>query len=123
MIPIKDIKPNVVLIDYEWYAFLSFVVIVILAMTFLGYKLYKNRKPNYKKMLIKKLKELNYNNPKEVAYSFEPLAKNLINESNIKLFEKIQKKLIAYKYKPNVPPISKDIIDDINEFIRLSNES
>ncbi len=123
MIPIRDIKPNITLIDYEWYAFLAFAFILMAALLIFGYRLYKNRRPNYKKEIIKKLKTLDFSNPKAVAYSFEPLAKNLLNENNKELFEKIKEKLSIYKYKPQVPPISEDIIEEINEFIRLSDES
>ncbi|WP_456489197.1 hypothetical protein [Caminibacter pacificus] len=123
-VPIKDIKPNVEIIDYNFYIFLFVVFIVVLVSIFLGYKLYKKFKtPNPKKLLIKRLKELDYSNPKKVAYNFAPIAKNLINENNKELFELIENELQKYKYKPNVPPIDEKIKEMIKEFIRLCDES
>jgi len=122
-IPIKDIKPNVALVDYQWYVFLLFLVLVSLLTLFILYRIYRRfKKPNPKKILLEKLKNLDFSDPKEVAYGFAPTARPLLNEKNKELFNEIEKLLQTYKYKPDVPEINDETKSKIQEFIRLCDE-
>jgi len=42
--PLKDIKPNTVIIDYEWYIFLSVIGILLILLILIGYKFFYKKK-------------------------------------------------------------------------------
>jgi amino acid permease len=115
-LPLKDIKPNVIIIDYEWWAFIGILTLLVVLTLFFIYKALKTKKQE--NISLKKLKELNFNDSKKVAYEFSKYAREFVNESNQETFKKIEKKLTQYKYKPTVPPIDKDLEKEIKDFIR-----
>jgi Tfp pilus assembly protein PilO len=116
---LKDIKPNVPIIDWQWYVFLIFMIILIIGILFLIYKFIKHRKKeDLRKKALKELKELDFKNSKKTAYKFTKLAHMFVNEENKTEYEKIVKKLEKYKYKPEVPDMDEEIIKEIKEFIR-----
>ncbi|MEO1924062.1 MAG: hypothetical protein ABGX25_06070 [Nautiliaceae bacterium] len=118
-LPLRDIKPNAVLIDWQWYLFLSFAFLIIVLLLVIGYKLYKNKKrENHKKTILKKLQNLPFEDAKKTAYEFTALGRIFVNEENEKLFEEIEKELEKYKYKPLVPPLDENTKEKIEEFIR-----
>ena len=113
---LRDIKPNVEIVDYEWWIFITFVILLTLILIYFIYKYIKNRKKV--DIALLKLKNLDFENPKKTAYEFSRYAKEFLNENNKKLFEEIEKELVKYKYKPDVPPLSREIKEKISEFIR-----
>ena len=116
-IPIRDIKPNVEIIDFYWYLFISLLIILILiVITFIIR--YFVKKYNYKKNLLRELKNLPYDDSKKTAYLFTKYAKQFINEKNKDKYYKIVEKLENYKYKPSVPPLDENIKKEIEEFIK-----
>jgi len=122
-LPLRDIKPNVEIIDYQWYVFLAFVCVIILLAMYGAYRLYKKHKrPTPKQTALNLLKTLDYTDPKKVAYEFPKIAKILINEKNKALYTQITNELQKHKYKPKVEPIDESLKEKIEEFTRLSNE-
>ena len=115
-LPLKDIKPNVAIIDYEWWAFVIFVSLMFLLLIYFIYKYIKNKAK--KNENLAKLQSLDFNNSKKVAYEFTKLAKEFVNETNKDLFEEIEKELINYKYKPEVPALDKKLEEKIKNFIK-----
>jgi uncharacterized membrane protein YhiD involved in acid resistance len=116
MIPIRDIKPNVEIIDYQ---FIAFIGIILILLIILGIFLIKRlKKSNPKKKLLEKLKNLDFKDSKKTAYEFTALARNFINEENKAKYEKIVKSLEKYKYKKIVPPLSKEDIQNLKNFIK-----
>jgi len=72
-----------------------------------------------KKLKIKKEKKELFSlidNPKKFAYEFKK-AKKFVNNKNKELFEKINKRLIDYKYKKDVKPIDEETKNLIKEFL------
>jgi hypothetical protein len=122
-VPIRDIKPNVEIVDIYFYLFLFFFTFVIVSLVILIYKFLTQKKPSVKQKAYEEIKNFDYTDSKKVAYSFKELAKPLINEENQNLYDEINKDLEAYKYKPNVPAISDEIKEKIENFLRLSNVS
>jgi len=122
-VPIRDIKPNVEIVDINFYLFLFFFTFVVAVLVILIYKFLTQKKPSIKQKAYEEIKNFDYTDSKKVAYSFKELAKPLINEENEKLYEEINKDLEQYKYKPNVPAISDETIKKIEQFLRLSNVS
>jgi uncharacterized membrane protein YhiD involved in acid resistance len=116
MIPIKDIKPNVEIIDYQ---FIVFIAIILIFLIILGVFLIKKlKKANPKKKLLEKLKNLDFNNSKKTAYEFTELARNFVNEENKTKYKEIVKSLEKYKYKKEVPPLSQEDIQNLKKFIK-----
>ncbi len=117
-IPIRDIKPNAEIIDIWWYIFLSVSVLIIITALMLIALYLKNKKKNYKKTLLKQLKNLPFNDSKTTAYMFTSLAKAFVTENNIKEYEEIVKMLETYKYKKEVPPLDEKTKEKIIDFIK-----
>jgi hypothetical protein len=116
MIPIRDIKPNVEIIDYKFTAFCIVVLIVLIFLSIFLIKKFKKKNP--KKEILEKLKNLDFNNSKKTAYQFSELARHFVNGENKKEFEEILKSLEKYKYKKEVPPLSKTDKEKIKNFIK-----
>jgi VanZ family protein len=116
MIPIKDIKPNVEIVDYQFIAFIAVILILLIILSLFLIK--KLKKQNPKKKLLEKLKNLNFSNSKKTAYEFTELARNFVNEENKEKYETIVKLLEKYKYKKEVPPLSEKDIEKIKNFIK-----
>jgi uncharacterized membrane protein YhiD involved in acid resistance len=116
MIPIRDIKPNVEIIDYQ---FIAFIAVILILLIILGIFLIKKlKKSNPKKRILEKLKNLDFTNSKKTAYEFTDLARNFVNEENKVKYEEIVKLLERYKYKKVVPPLSEKDIEKIKNFIK-----
>lgn len=115
MIPIKDIKPNVEIIDYYFIAAIIIAVLIIISLLIFLVKKFKN---NPKRKILEKLKNLDFSNSKKTAYEFTALARHFLNEENKKEYEEIVKSLEKYKYKKEVPPFSKEDKEKIENFIK-----
>jgi amino acid permease len=116
MIPIKDIKPNVEIIDYEFIAFVAISLIFFIILSIFLIKKFKKKNP--KKEILKKLKNLDFENSKKTAYEFTDLARNFINDENKNEYEKIVNMLEKYKYKKQVPHLDKKTKEKIISFIK-----
>lgn len=112
---LKSIKPNMQIVDYNFYIFLAIVIVLIIFLIYFIYKKFFNKKEN--EFLIK-LKNLDFNNSKKTAYEFTYLAKQFINEENKKLYEEIVKELNNYKYKKVVDNLNPELIKKIKTFIK-----
>jgi len=112
---LKDIKPNVQIIDYSFYIFLVIAIVLIIFLIYIIYKKFFNKKEN---KFLTKLKNLDFNNSKKTAYEFTHFAKQFINEKNKKLYEEIVKELNNYKYKRVVDNLDPELIKKIKEFIK-----
>ena len=111
MIPIKDIKPNVEIVDYYFLAFIVLMVILAIAVIIFLLKRKKTKRFNL-------LKDLYFNDAKKTAYDFTLLARNFVNENNKKEYEEIVNMLEKYKYKKEVPPLDKEVKEKITSFLK-----
>jgi ATP-dependent Zn protease len=116
-IPIRDIKPNVEIIDIYWYLFISFIILIIFIIMYLIIRFFI-KKHSHKKSLLNQLKNLPFEDSKKTAYLFTQIAKNFINETNKTKYYEIVKKLEKYKYKPTVPPLDENIKKEIEEYVK-----
>jgi len=111
---LKDIKPNVEIIDYKFYAFIAVIIILSVLIIYIFIKLLKKKEPN---PYLKKLQNLNFSDSKKTAYEFSEYAKYFLNEENKDFYEEIVKELEKYKYKPVVDNLDEKIIEKIKKFI------
>jgi len=111
---LKDIKPNVEIVDYSFYVFIIFTTIILIALIIFAFKFFRKKEnPN-----LLALKNLDFSNSKKTAYEFTRLAKEFINEKNKQLYEELTKELEKYKYKKYVDDLSPELIEKIKEFIK-----
>lgn len=118
---LKDIKPIVDIPDNSLLIMIGFVFVLIVISTLL-YLLFKKpkrrKKPSFKEIKLKELKELDFSDDKEVAYKFTTDAVHFLNEENKNSYEQIVQKLQPYKYKKDIPAMDKSLKEEIKEFIR-----
>jgi len=110
---IHDIKNLVLIPDNSIFifSFLIFLgVIIILLIIFFVYKFIKNKKTNERKTWFKILENIDYNNPKEAAYTITKYSRLLVKgQRDKKLCYELIEELEKYKYKKTVESIDDNI--------------
>ena len=118
MIKLRDIKPIVTVPDDS----LMYLLIAITGLALVGFfiwKAIKIKQNNDRKIAIEKLKKLDFNDSKTVAYDFKKYAQILCNEENKVQFEQINSDLEQYKYKKHVADLEEVLIQKIKDFIHV----
>jgi len=111
---LKDIKPNVQIIDYWFYLFCTVGIILLLLIMYFVYKKLAKRKTD---PYLERLKNLDYKKSKKTAYEFSEYAKHFITDENRSLYEEIVKELEQYKYRPKVDDLKPEIIEKMKKYI------
>lgn len=118
---LRDIKPLAVIPDDSFVYFLLVLFVVLAVLLTWGYYLWRGyqlrHRHDKKRIALDVLKNLDFNDSKATAYSFSHYADALVNEDNLKKFEKINAALQAYKYKKQVGQLDQDLITQIKKFI------
>ena len=119
---LRDIKDIVEVNDHSFETLLGLIFLVVLVLSIIFY-LYKNRRKRRKKLTPKEkalqnLKSIDYSNPKEVAYRFTTDGYLWLNEENEKEYRDIEKELLAYKYKRDVPQVDEVLKKRVEKFIK-----
>lgn len=119
---LHDIK-EIVEVQEHSLMILSGWVLFALAIMMMAFYLFKNRRKRRKKatpkeLALQKLRAIDYNNPKEVVYTFQEQAKLFLEDKNRQEFDAIMKTLEVYKYKKDVPTLADEIKAKIEAFIR-----
>jgi exosome complex RNA-binding protein Rrp4 len=78
----------------------------------------KTKQPSKRKILLKKLKNLDFKDTKNIAYTFSTDGYIFVTAKNQNQFNLIEKRLEQYKYKKDVEAISTDLKEDIKKFIK-----
>ena len=120
---LRDIKPLVEIEDYSFYLYLAAIAAATLFVALAVYlliKLFTKRKTDRRKELVKELKNVDLSSPKEVAYKFTKIGKELVmDESSYKIYTELIKRLARYKYKKEVPDIDKETMEYIKLFLKV----
>jgi len=107
MLNINDIKPLAKIPDYSIYFYYAIIIAVILLLLFLIYLFYnfiQKRKHSKERHYFKLLKDINFKNPKEDAYTITTYGRLLAKEERSqKLMEDLWENLQSYKYQKDVP--------------------
>ena len=110
---LNDIKELEKIPDNSFFIFLALVfisMVLLIIMIFSLIKFMKNRKVSPKKEYYKILKNINFENPKEFAYTFTKYSKLLItNDREKKLANELIEELEKYKYKKIVENLDQEI--------------
>ena len=121
---LKDIKPIVEVHSDSFSIFIALVSVIVLVILFLIYKyttrVKKTKTIPKRKVILQKLKDLDYSNTKEVVYSFSVDAFLFVTDKNKEEFKKIEKELAQYKYKKDedTAQLPSELITQIQEFIK-----
>lgn len=120
MLEIHDIKPLVEVPDYSLYiliVLIVFAVILIGALLFWFYKLFKNDR-SIEKRYFQELKELDFKDAKHCAYLITKYTRVLAkSEREKRLSAELIYALSDYKYKKEVKPIDKSIKAKLEVFL------
>ena len=114
---LHDIKPILEVQDYSLYYFLgvSFIAVcVLVALLYLLYKWYKNKKRfNIRKEHYKKLKSLNLKDTKNSAYALTLFGATFKDDTprHNEVYEDLVSKLQDYKYKKEVGEFDKQTLE------------
>jgi hypothetical protein len=119
---LRDIKDIVEVHEHSLETLIGIVILSLLVIGIILY-LYKNRRRRRKRLSPKEialnsLKSIDYDNPKDVAYRFTTNGFLFINENNQKEYKDIEKELLVYKYKKDVPQVDKGLENRIKMFIK-----
>jgi hypothetical protein len=117
---LKDIKGIVEVSDYSMYYLLGIIfaiLLMIIGIIYLYKKPKRRKKPTSRVVALGNLKNINYANAKDTAYSFTLNTPFFINEKNRDQYESILQKLEIYKYEKEVPQINEDLKNEIQKYI------
>lgn len=116
---LKDIKPIVEIPDNSLIVLgiISFIVLIALSLLYLLVKpkRRKRKKPTQRELNLQKLKNIDFSNDKDIAYTFTTLANEFLDDE---VYNKIVSKLEVYKYKKDTPPMPKSLKEQIKKEIR-----
>jgi hypothetical protein len=119
---LKDIRGIVKVDDYSLYLLVFIVVVLSLMVAFLLYKYFtkirKTKKQTKKQIAKLRLKNLDFSNSKDVAYSFSIDGYLFVDEKNKQEFNLIEKELENFKYKKDVEVIPDNLKLKIQKFIK-----
>ena len=118
---LKDIKDIVEVHEQSFMILMGLIFITLLLLSW-GFYAFTHRrkrrkKPSPKELALVKLRSLDYNNTKEVVYTFEEQSEYFVDEKNQERFDTIKKELGIYKYKKEVPSLEPKIVSEIKSFI------
>lgn len=124
---LKDIKPPVEVVDVSFWIILgaTLLVLIVLLLLFIwlkSKKRVKRRRFDPTQDAKDRLKNIDFSDTKRAVYTFDEYLPVLIkdDEELLKEFEDLQKDLEKYKYKKDVPSLSKEDIIKMKELIKRS---
>lgn len=118
---LRDISTIVDINTFNPYWLLLIVLpIALLAIWLLLFK--RKKRYHFKKDPIleakRRVKSIDYSNPKSVAYIFSQDVALFVDESNESEYSKIDRELELYKYRKDVPNLDKNLESKIKRFIK-----
>jgi hypothetical protein len=124
---LRDIRDLEVIPDVSFYFFVALVIFSLALLVGIGYMVYKHfsskSKDLTKKEVLKRLKDIEFDDPKTSAYKITKYARFLADdEKSLKVFNKLESKLLKYKYIPSPPAIDQDTINHYNLFLKSVDE-
>ena len=120
---LKDIKPLVTVPDYSLWALLS----IMIALLVVGVGLYfwlrkptrkRRKRRSQKEIACDALKAIDFKDTKKSVYDFSEYMRTLLPEGKEKAFEKLLERLESYKYKKNIPSLSKEDKEAMQKMIK-----
>ena len=110
---LRDIKPLVQIEDYSFYLYVGMwiaIVLLVLALIYWLVMLYlKSRKVNLEKVYLERMDAIKWDSPKRAAYEATEYGRHLANdERRLSLYHDMVSALEKYKYRADVPAVTKE---------------
>lgn len=120
---LRDIRALEPIDDISLYLFVIALVFVSLIIGSLLYALYKGikkkRDKNLRKKVLQKLKDIEFDDPKDAAYKISKYARYLAtDERSQRMLEQLLPKLEKYKFIKNAPEFDDDTVNYYNLFLK-----
>lgn len=121
---LKDIKGIVTVADDSLFTLGVVVAVLLLIAIGVTYMIVGKRRvkrrfiPTAKELAKENIEHLNYDDPKNVVYTFGEDVKLFVDEKNRLVYEDILKALEPYKYKKEVPPLDESVKKRIKTFVK-----
>ncbi len=118
---LRDIKGIVEVTDYSLYYLIGAILAVVIVLAILIYIFMqpkKRKKPTSAQIALKNLKNIDYENSKDVSYTFTLNIPFFETSENKEKIRELLDKLEVYKYKKYIPNMDKELKDDIKSFIK-----
>jgi mannosyltransferase OCH1-like enzyme len=124
---LRDIRALEPIDDISLYLFIIAVVFVSLIIGALLYKLFSTlrarKKENIRKEVLQRLKDVEFDDPKEAAYKITKYARFLAtDERSERMLEQLLPKLEKYKFIKNVPEFDDEAVQYYNLFLKSVDE-
>jgi hypothetical protein len=119
---LKDIKASQTIpIDLLPYFLGLTVLIITIVIIILFFILRKNKKPNPRLQAIAYLKGMDFDtlDDKQIAYQFCEYGYICVEDHYMDEFKKIETQLETFKYKKEVPPMDKDLKEQMKDYIKV----
>ncbi len=117
---LRDIKDIVEVSDYSIYYLFGYITLAILIFCVIIYLLSrqkKRKKLTKKEMALQELKNIDYENSKDIAYKFTLNIPYFIDEKNKKEIEELLESLKMYKYKKDILTMDKELKQRVKKMI------
>ena len=121
---LREIKGIVEVHESSLENLIILIALLILGILVVGGLLYfyKNRRRRRKRLspkevALERLRNINYRDSKEVAYTFSTDGYLWVNENSEEEFRDIEKELIVYKYKKEIPELTDELKARVKKFI------
>jgi uncharacterized membrane protein SpoIIM required for sporulation len=124
---LKDIQALEPIDDISFYLFILAIIFSTLIIGTLLYKLFtvlkKRKEENLRKEVLKRLKYIEFDDPKDAAYKITKYARFLAtDERSQKMFAQLEPKLDKYKFAKDVPEFDEESIKYYNLFLKSVDE-
>jgi len=117
---LRDIKGIVEVVDYSMYYLVMLIFLVfaaIIAIIWFLRKPKKRKKPTNAQKALQNLKDIDYENSKDIAYTFSLNIPFFTNEKNSEEIKKILEKAEVYKYKKKIPDMDEEFKKSVKKII------
>ena len=117
---LRDIKGIVEVVDYSMYYLVMLIFLVfaaIIAIIWFLRKPKKRKKPTNAQKALQNLKDIDYENSKDIAYTFSLNIPFFTNEKNSEEIKKILEKAEVYKYKKDIPDMDEEFKKSVKKII------
>lgn len=120
---LKDIKPNIEIVNSSFLdtIFIVLGVVIVVFILFFIYKfLKKDKKKDKRKASVLYLKGIDFTmDDKQLAYEFTKHGYITVEEYFYDEFIKILKQLEPFKYKQEIPKIDDELKEQIKDYIKV----
>lgn len=124
---LRDIRALEPIDDISLYLFIIAIVFVSLIIGALLYKLFstmrERKKETLRKEVLQRLKDIEFDDPKEAAYKITKYAQFLAtDERSERMLEQLLPKLEKYKFIKNAPEFDDESVQYYNLFLKSVDE-